>query len=263
MSAIAKVTFADYATSVICALDLICAADLLPQKGIIALKPNLTNASAPPVTTDVGMINAVLQYCRRHTSAEVVIAEGSGSGETADAFRANGYEELAEKAQVRLIDLNAEETVLLKRPEALSKKKFYLPKILLDAFVISVPVLKDHSMVTMTAALKNMFGIAPKPHYALTWNKSKLHFPSTHKSIVDVCLYKSPALSIIDASVVLTGSHLSGTVKRCNCIIAGEDPVAVDATAASLLGHDPTKIKYLRLANGLLGSYENMEHIEA
>lgn len=263
MPVIAKVTFADYPTSVFRALDLVCASDLLPQTGLIAIKPNLTNASAPPVTTDVGMVHAVLQYVRRHTGAEVVIAEGSGSGETADAFRANGYEELAQRNQVRLIDLNGEETVLLKRPEALSKKKFCLPKILLEAFVISVPVLKDHSMVTMTAALKNMFGIAPKPHYALTWNKSKLHFPSTHKSIVDICLYKKPALSIVDASLVLTGAHLSGVAKKCGYIIAGQDPVAVDATAAGLLDYDPTKIKYLRLANGVLGSYDNLELLQA
>jgi uncharacterized protein (DUF362 family) len=110
-----------------------------------------------------------------------------------------------------------------------------------------------------TVAMKNMFGIAPAPFYAGSWNKSKLHSPSTHKSVVDVCLYKRPDLCVVDAAVALTGTHLSGSRKKVGLILAAFDPVAVDAVGSELLGHNARRIKYLQLADGLLGSMDNIE----
>ena len=51
MSDVSQVRFLDYAGSIAKALDLIGAKDRLPQSGLIIIKPNLTNADKPPVTT--------------------------------------------------------------------------------------------------------------------------------------------------------------------------------------------------------------------
>ena len=59
MSEVAQVRFVDYAGSIAKALDLIGAKDRLPQKGLIIIKPNLTNAAPPPVTTHVSAAEAV------------------------------------------------------------------------------------------------------------------------------------------------------------------------------------------------------------
>ena len=107
-----------------------------------------------------------------------------------------------------------------------------------------------------------MFGLAPTPYYKGSWNKSKLHSPSAHKSVVDVCLYKKPDLSVVDASVALTGMHLAGTEKNIGLILVGFDPVAVDAVGSELLGHNRQKLEYLTLANGRLGSLDNIEIID-
>jgi uncharacterized protein (DUF362 family) len=128
-----------------------------------------------------------------------------------------------------------------------------------QAFVISLPVLKNHSFTKTTIAMKNMFGIAPGQFYSGSWNKSKLHSPSTDKNVVDICSYKKPDLSVVDASVALKGMHLSGTHKNLGLILAGFDPVAVDALGSELLGHNPKKLQYLTLANGQLGSMDNIE----
>jgi uncharacterized protein (DUF362 family) len=76
---------------------------------------------------------------------------------------------------------------------------------------------------------------------------------------VDICLYKKPDLCIVDASVALVGTHLSGKRRNLGLILASFDPVAVDAVGSELLGHDPKKIQYLTLANSLLGSLDNIE----
>ena len=262
MSQVAKVKFVDYKSSIAKALDLIGAGARLPQERLIIIKPNLTNSSPPPVTTSVSAAEAVYNYCKLHTKAEIIIGEGCGSGTTPEVFAALGYTDLAKSYGIKLIDFNQAETVVLKNDNALQLKQFHMPRIVPEAFVISLPVLKDHSFTKTTVAMKNMFGIAPGRFYAGSWNKSKLHSPSTDKSVVDVCLYKKPDLSVADASVALKGMHLTGKHKTLDIILAGFDPVAVDALGSKLLGHNPKRLEYLTLANGLLGSMENIEIVK-
>jgi len=263
MSVVAKVAFTDYRTSVTEALDAIGAAEKLPQTGLIIVKPNLTLADPPPVTTNVAAADAVVEYCASHSRAEIAIGEGCGKGSTADVFASTGYTELARARGVRLIDFNTEPSVTLNHPEALQLAEFHLPIVAQEAFIISLPILKDHCFTVTTIAMKNMFGLAPRPFYEGCWNKSQLHSPSTHRSVFDICLYKSPDLSVVDANVALTGMHLSGTPKELGLILAGFDPVAVDAVGSELLGHDPAGIEYLRLADGRLGDMSDIQLIGA
>jgi len=263
MGEVAQASFRDFRTSVAAALDALGAGHKLPREGLIIIKPNLTNASPPPVTTPVDAAEAVYDYCKQHTPAEVVIGEGCGKGRTEDIYDGAGYSWLARARGIRLIDFNEEPAVRLTRDDAVQLKELYLPKVALDAFIISLPVLKDHSFTTTTVAMKNMFGLVPAPHYCGRWNKSKLHTPSTHHSVFDVCLFKRPDLCVVDASVALTGQHLSGAAKKIGLILASFDPVAVDAVGSRLLGHDPLEIEYLTLANGVLGDMDDVRIIEA
>jgi len=261
MSQVAKVKFIDYKTSIAKALDLIDAPVLLPQHGLIIIKPNLTNSSPPPVTTSVAAAEVTYNYCKAHTKAEIVIAEGCGTGKTPDVFDALGYTNLVKKYGLKLIDFNEAQTIELENDDAFQLKQFFMPKIVQQAFVVSLPVLKDHSFTKTTIAMKNMFGIAPGKFYSGSWNKSKLHSPSTDKFVVDVCLYKKPDLSVVDGSVALKGMHLAGRHKSIGLILAGFDPVAVDTLGSKLLGHNPKKLDYLTLANGWLGSMDDIEII--
>lgn len=258
---VAIVDFKSYVETVEEALDTIGASEKLPDSGLIIIKPNLTNSSKPPVTTPVEFVEAILLYCQKHTSAEIAIGEGTGSGRTMDVFKALGYYDLANKYGIRFIDFNTENPVLLKNGKALVHKEFYMPEVALDSYIISAPILKDHMFTKTTVSMKNMFGLAPPRYYGGAWNKSKLHSPSTHKSVFDICLYKSPSLSIVDASVALSGSHLSGSPLKLGKIIAGFDPVSVDAVATRMLGHDPEKVEYLVLANGVLGEIPRVEGV--
>lgn len=262
MSQVAKITFYDHTHSISRALDLIDTGAHLPQRGLIIIKPNLTNSSPPPVTTSVAAVEVVYLYCKSHSKAEVVIGDGCGSGRTTDVYSTLGYMDLAEKYGLELIDFNEAETVLLEDKDALQLKQFHIPRIAQEAFIISLPVLKDHSFTKTTIAMKNMFGLAPSRFYAGGWNKSKLHNPSTDKSVVDICRYKKPDLSIVDASVGLTGMHLAGKKKKIGLILAGFDPVAVDTIGSELLGHDPRRLPYLTLADGLLGSMHDIQVLQ-
>ena len=141
MSKVAAVKFVDYQTSVAKALDLVGAADKLPNSGLIIIKPNLTNSDGPPVTTPVAAADAVYKYCKAHCKAEIAIGEGCGCGTTEQTFRANGYEKLAKKYGIRFIDFNRQEAVLVKNDKALQLKEFHIPRIVQDAYIISLPIL--------------------------------------------------------------------------------------------------------------------------
>ena len=91
MSKVARVKFSDYETSVTQALDETSAGEHLPGKGLIIIKPNRTNSDGPPVTTNVGIVEAIYRYCSSRTGAEIAIGEGCGSGTTPETFKANGY----------------------------------------------------------------------------------------------------------------------------------------------------------------------------
>jgi uncharacterized protein (DUF362 family) len=258
LSRVSRVSFTNYEQSVADALNRINTADQLPQHGLIVIKPNLTNSSPPPITTSIEAVEAVYRYISRHTKADVMIGEGSGSGSTMDVFEQLHYREFADEKQIHLIDFNRDASILSRSEGTFNLDMFHMPKILQEAFIISVPVLKDHCFTTTTIAMKNMFGIAPAPFYAGSWNKSKLHSPSSHQSVFDVCLHKNPSLCVVDASIALSGGHLWGTKKKLGYILASFDPVAVDAAGSELLGHDPRNIEYLSMSNGVLGSMDDI-----
>jgi uncharacterized protein (DUF362 family) len=99
----------------------------------------------------------------------------------------------------------------------------------------------------------------------------------TSPSWMYACI-KKPDLSVVDASVALKGSHLlasasldasrgsrSGRHKNLGVILAGFEPVAVDTVGSELLGHNPHRLEYLKLAirHGGHGSMNNIEIIQA
>ena len=259
-SAVACIPFHDYPQSVTAALDQVEAHEALPHLRPIVIKPNLVTADPPPVTTPPGCVEAVISYCRRHSDAEIVVAEGSGGGDTRAFFESLGYVELSRRTGVELVDLDREETVRLENPGHICLPEFHLPSCLIGAFIISVPVLKAHSMTGVTLSLKNMMGVAPASRYAgSAFRKSRLHGRNNeelHRNIIELNSYCGPALSVIDASIGMAEAHLWGP--RCeppvNRILASCDPVAADAVAAGLLGRDWQDVGHIAWANGVLGN---------
>jgi len=261
---VATVEFQDYSQSVAEALDQVEAAATIAVQRKIILKPNLITDSPPPITTPAACVEAVFDYCRANSDAEVVIAEGCGALDTLVAFEKLGYTDLARRKDVQLIDLDGKDTVKLKNSSLKYLPEFHMPRCLTDGFLVSIPVLKAHSMSKVTLTLKNMVGIAPAEYYcASNYRKSALHGKNNrelHRYIVELNQYRKPDLTVMDATVGMAESHLWG--RRCkppvNKILAGLDPVAIDVAGAQLLGFDWRKIDHIRLANGLLGTVEQL-----
>jgi uncharacterized protein (DUF362 family) len=195
-------------------------------------------------------VEAIVGYIRACSKAAILIAEGCGAADygTDRAFAELGYTALSKRAAVPLLDLNTAPTVLLRNPECRVFPEFHMPAVAMSHYIISVPVLKAHSFSTITGTLKNMMGFAPPKHYQAGghWKKSAFH-ARMHEAIADLNRYRTPDLTVLDATVGLPELHLGG--RKCdppvNKIVAGFDPVEIDRTASALLGFDWKKIPHL------------------
>jgi uncharacterized protein (DUF362 family) len=230
-----------------------------PCEKKIVIKPNLIIDKPSPTTTPYETIEALTKYYLEN-GYEVIIAEGSGWSDTFQAYKKLGYFKIAEKYGVKLIDLNNDNFEILEDKKALFLKKFELPLTLKNSFVISVPILKEHSITGVTLSLKNMLG-ATLGEKARIAKKGRFH-KKLDESIVDINSYIKPKLAIIDGRIAGIGGELGAIPKELNVMIFSNDLVAADAIGASYLGKNPLNIKHLKLAQEIGLGIAELDRIE-
>lgn len=241
-------------------LNAIQAGKILREQERILIKPNLIEARPAPVTTDVRCVEAIVAYCRNVSDANLIVADGAGGCETSECFARLGYERLAKEYGLDLVDLNHAETVTLSDPCNIFLREFHIPKVLLESYLISVPVLKAHSMAQVTLGMKNMLGVAPEADYGKGGHYKKwgLH-EQLDDAIIEINKFRKPDLTVIDAAIGMATAHLWGP--KCDPpvgkIVASFDVVAADRIGCDLLGIDRKTVRHLRLADGLIGSAES------
>lgn len=231
-----------------------------PRQKKVVIKPNLIINRPPPVTTPADTVQAIIKYFVGG-SKEIIIAEGSGWGETSDVFRALGYEEIARRYGAQLVDLNQDRYEIRRSKQAMILHEIDFPLTLIDCYLISVASLKTHSLTRITLSLKNMFGATIGEGVA-AGKKRRFHRLGLDKSIIDLALYKKPNLAIIDGRQACLGGELSGVAKRFDLMIFSEDPVAADAVGAKILGYEPMSIPHLKLAQEKGLGMANLTDIE-
>jgi uncharacterized protein (DUF362 family) len=246
-----SIPFSSYEKSIPEALDRIGAAAVLKKQTHILLKPNLINADPHPVTTPAACCEAIVHYIRGCSDAAIVIAEGCGIPEmtTDTVFAQLGYAGLGRRLNIPLVDLNTAPVREVANPGGVNYPVMRLPEIALTHFLISVPVLKAHSLADITGTLKNMMGLLPPEHYGRqggAWRKADFH-TDLHRSIGELNACRTPDLSIMDASIGLASFHLGGPPCQppAGRILAGYDPLDLDRRAADLLGIDWRQIPHL------------------
>jgi uncharacterized protein (DUF362 family) len=233
----------------------------------VLVKPNLVESLLPPITTPVALIEALVDYLQSHTTAKIIIGEGTGAMNynTWHPFNELGYSELAKEKGVDLVDLNEAELIFLKKEECLRWPQMYLPKIVCDSFLLSVPVLKAHSLAGVTLTMKNMMGCVPPSHYRQgnSWKKSAFH-NKIQESVADLNRYRKPDFTLLDATVGMPEAHLWGPScdPPVNILAAGSDPVAMDAYGSGLLGIDWQCIGHIQQVHRELGCAHPLEIIK-
>ena len=250
----------DWRQDLLAVLDAANLPGALRRRKRILVKPNLVEILPPPITTPPALIAALVEYLQEKApGVEIVIAEGCGSkaDDTRHVFEGLGYVDLSHRYGVALLDLNQAELISVRNPLCSRWPQMFLPAIVFESFLLSVPVLKAHSLAGVTLTMKNMMGLAPPVHYQQGghWKKAAFHH-RIQEAIFDLNRYRTPDFTLLDATVGMCEAHLWGATcdPPPNVLVAGFDPVAVDAFATGLLERDWRQIGHIRLADGVLGS---------
>lgn len=130
-----------------------------------------------------------------------------------------------------------------------------VPDLLECDVYINMPIFKDHQGIRFTGALKNLMGaISDRSnqtfHQGSEPNGDRDDFAFLSQSIADANLLRTPALSVGDATEVLVqgGPFGPGPVRNFRTVVASNDPVALDACGAEILGLRPENSRMLRHA---------------
>ena len=214
----------------------------------IIIKPNLCAIKSPETgaTTDPIVVEALIDSIREKFNARnFFIVESNATMLNADlAFRLLGYQQLALRTGARIVNLSSIPFRYQSFPQNFFLRKIKIPKLFWKPHVlISVGKLKTHGLCGFSGTLKNLYGCNPEPH------KVKYH-GRLHQAIADIASAFRADLSVIDSLIAMEGEGgpVSGNPVRLNKIIAGKDPVSVDACVGRLIGIDPRKIEYVRLS---------------
>jgi len=217
----------------------------------ILLKPNLVEFEPESsINTHPILVHAAYEAFRAMGAATVRIAEGPGHRRnTLDLAEAAGYFQIVPDFEKSFVDLNLDEVTRVRPTEQFSRiKKLYLPNSALGAdLLVSMAKMKTHHWVGATLSMKNLFGVVPSGIYG--WPKNVLHWAGIDESIADLHAAFPNHFAIVDGIVGMEGNGpIQGTPKPVGVLVAGRDPVAVDATCCRIMKIDPMQVRYLQLA---------------
>ncbi len=217
---------------------------------VVLLKPNIgwDRTAEQAANTNPDVVAEVVRQCRRAGAGKVIVTDVS-CNDPRRCFRRSGIAEAAarEGAEVLFPDPDKFREVDL-QGEVLKTWPVFEPFLTADK-IINLPIAKHHSLTGATLGLKNWYGI-------LGGQRNQLH-QRVHESLADLANFIRPTLTMLDAYRVLirngpTGGSLEDVVLK-KTMVAGTDPVAIDAYAAKTFWDlEAEALPYLRLA-GLKG----------
>jgi uncharacterized protein (DUF362 family) len=123
----------------------------------------------------------------------------------------------------------------------------HVPDYFFGKNIVHLPTVKCHIYTTTTGAMKNAFGglLATHRHYTHSW---------IHRTLVDLLAIQKEIhaglFAVMDGTTCGNGPGprtMFPVVK--DYMLASSDQVAIDAVAAKMMGFDPMKLEYVRVAH--------------
>ena len=259
-------------------------------KGInsVLLKPNLV---APDVqcTTKPEVVRAIAKLLK-DSGKEVMIGEASAAAESFNVignetyrtkkreildrmqqhvFDTLGYTEMAKSLGIPLINLHSGDIVEVSLDKGYAASSVKIHRALTEADLIcSIPMMKTHTLATVTLSMKNLIGLYPGTEYYSV--RSWLHDRAAERGssgvayeVIDMNRAVKTGLSVIDASSAMEGNGpFGGTLVDMNLIIAGTSPLATDMVGSMLMGFGITEIPAINLAHKSGMKPQNLSDIE-
>jgi len=240
--------------------------DVVKPGDSVAIKTNLTGGvysgrlsgvtAEESFVTHPEVVRALVKQVKAAGAKEIFIVEAVYEWESYSAW---GYEDIASDLGVKLIDLNDSkpysdfvETPV--GPDNHIYQSFTFNQILKDVDVfMSVSKMKNHYLAGVTHTMKNLYGLVPYRFYRLNEQdkyRSGFHGVETQtqerlpRIIIDINRARPINFSLIDGIKTSQGGEGPWVESLApiepGVLIAGKNPVATDAVATAVMGHNPT-----------------------
>ncbi len=217
----------------------------------VLLKPNLLSGKPPEaaVTTHPEIVRAVAMMVRE-AGGIPLIGDSPGVGLFARVAEKAGLTAVARETGAELVEFGDPQEV----PAVGMFRRFELARPYLEADrIINLPKLKTHEMMTLTCAVKNLFGAVVGPAKAAWHLKAGADREVFAQMLVEISRIRVPDLTIVDGIVAMEGNGPgSGDPRALGVLLAGTNPVAVDVIAAEITGI-PEQLLYTERAARKLG----------
>lgn len=220
------------------------------RKGdFVVIKPNIAWNRAPEMaaTTNPQVVAELIRMCKEVGAGRVLIVDHLIDRPAEAVLGMTGIGPAASKAGAETAFAPNESdyrSVEIPKGKAIQSDTCIREILSADVF-INVPIAKAHSSTGLTLGMKNLMGCI--------WDRQAWHQNSLDQCIADYSSAIKPDLIVLDATRILltNGPKGPGQTKDVKKVIAGIDPVAVDAYGATLFGKKPTDIGHIRLAHEL------------
>lgn len=211
----------------------------------IAIKPNLVSPSEASfgATTHPEIVAGIIEYLQEREFENLCIMEGSWVGDrTQEAYEVCGYRELSETYDVPFLDTQKEKGIV----KDCGGMDLKICACAMDVdFMINVPVLKGHCQTKITCALKNMKGLIPNSE------KRRFHSMGLHKPIAHLGVGIPQDFIVVDNICGDLDFEDGGNPVVMNRILAGCDPVLMDAYVCHMMHYEVSQVPYIGLAEEL------------
>lgn len=208
----------------------------------VLLKPNMLSGRPPEraVTTHPEIVRAMIRLVQR-AGAQVAVGDSPGVGSPRQVARRSGILAVVEETGATFAPFA--ESVKVQPPGAVFQE-LEVARDLLDAdVIINLPKLKTHQMMGLTCGVKNLFGAVVgmrKPRLHLQAGTDKAFFALM---LLELAEFLRPALTVVDAVTAMEGNGPgSGDPVQVGALLAGTNPLAVDAVATALVGLAPSDV---------------------
>jgi uncharacterized protein (DUF362 family)/Pyruvate/2-oxoacid:ferredoxin oxidoreductase delta subunit len=184
-----------------------------------------------------------------------LVHDAGGEALVGDSPGMGDLRKVCEKSGI--LDVVNEEGALLAEPDEVVQVKnqgrfqrFEISRRAYEAdAIINLPKLKTHGMTTITGAVKNLFGCVPGKRKVQWHFNTGVNHELFMTMLVELCALLKPRLTIMDAVVGMEGNGPgSGDPREIGVVIAGRDPVSVDAVSGALVGVAPARLPIMRAA---------------
>ena len=223
----------------------------------VLVKPNFLAAEPvdSAVTTHPAIITAVINLARECGAATVHVRDNPALTGPEDVARRIGLFESCPGVDV--LPFRDYRPVQDKKDEGVPFS--FAHEVFDYDVVINLPKLKTHCQMTMTAAVKNWFGLVDLNQRLKLHMQAGCSYDFFADLLLNVCLARVPDLSILDAVIGMEGPGPGGgDPVKLDFIAASRSPFALDDFAVRAVGHRPAVVPTVRRSaeRGLIPKYQ-------